>query len=150
MKRSLRTIAVWLSIAMLISSANVANAGPFGDFFRALGRAIAHPHETPRAHRSSRSSHKHNDTTPSNASPNSQTSGSPVPSPPGPREIRMAKAASGTNQQKTELPVGAAVPGKPGLVTSPFAPDSGYVDVTGFPPGTAVEDPYTGKIFLTP
>jgi hypothetical protein len=62
----------------------------------------------------------------------------------------MAKAASGVNQQKTELPVGTAVPGKPGLVMSPFAPDSGYVDVTGFPPGTEVEDPYTGKIFLTP
>jgi len=42
------------------------------------------------------------------------------------------------------------VPGKPGWVTSPFAPDSGYVDVTGFLPGTEVEDPYTGKIFLTP
>ena len=39
---------------------------------------------------------------------------------------------------------------QPGLVTSPFAPDGGYVDVTGFPPGTAVEDPYTGKVFLTP
>jgi len=45
---------------------------------------------------------------------------------------------------------GTSVPGKPGLVISPFAPDSGYVDVTGFPPGTEVEDPYTGKIFLTP
>ena len=49
-----------------------------------------------------------------------------------------------------ELPHGTPVPGKPGLVTSPFAPDSGYVEVAGYPPGTAVEDPYTGKIFLTP
>jgi hypothetical protein len=45
---------------------------------------------------------------------------------------------------------GTPVPGKTDLVTSPFASDSGYVDVTGFPPATAVEDPYTGKIFLTP
>ncbi len=129
---------------MLISSADVASAGPFRDFFRALRSAIAHPHETPRPHRSS---HKHNETPPSDAS-NSQTSGSPVPAPPGQRDVRWAKAASGASQQKTELPYGTPVPGKPGLVTSPFAPDSGYVDVTGFPPGTA-EDPYTGKIFLT-
>src|SRR5213594_95051 len=33
MKRSLRAIVVWLSIAMLISSADVATAGPFRDFF---------------------------------------------------------------------------------------------------------------------
>ncbi len=145
-KRSLRVIVVSLSIAMLISSADVASAGPFRDFFRALRSAIAHPHETPRPHRSS---HKHNETPPSDAS-NSQTSGSPVPAPPGQRDVRWAKAASGASQQKTELPYGTPVPGKPGLVTSPFAPDSGYVDVTGFPPRTAVEDPYTGKIFLTP
>jgi hypothetical protein len=66
------------------------------------------------------------------------------------RDVRWAKAASGANQQKTDLPYGTPVAGKPGLVTSPFASDSSYVDVTGFPPGTAVEDPYTGKIFLTP
>jgi len=73
-----------------------------------------------------------------------------VPAPPSQRDIRWAKAASGASQQKSELPYGTPVPGKPGLVTSPFAPDSGYVDVTGFPPATAVQDPYTGKIFLTP
>ena len=131
---------------MLITATDVVKAGPFQDFFRPLRTAIAHPKEKPRPHRSS---HKHNETPPSDAS-NTQTSSSPVASTPGGRETRVAKAASGPNQQKTELPHGTPVPGKPGLVTSPFAPDSGYIDVTGFPPGTAVEDPYTGKIFLTP
>src|SRR5260370_22960859 len=102
--------------------------------------------ERPRRHRSG---HKHNETPPGDAA-NSQTSGSPVRGPVGQREVRWAKVASGASQQKTELLYGTPVSGKPGLVTSPFAPDSGYVDVTGFPPGTPVEDPYTGKIFLTP
>ena len=133
-------------MAMLMNATDVAKAGPFRDFFRTLRSAIAHPKEQLRRHRSS---HKHNETPPSDAS-NGQTSGSPVPAPTGQRDVRWAKAASGASQQKTELPYGTPVPGKPGLVTSPFAPDSGYVDVTGFPPGTAVEDPYTGKIFLTP
>jgi len=35
-------------------------------------------------------------------------------------------------------------------VTSPFSPNSGYIDVRGFSPGTPVKDPYTGKVFLTP
>jgi hypothetical protein len=146
MKRPVCTIVVWLSIFALFATTKVAEAGPFEDFFRAVRRSIAHPKAQPRQHRSSR---KHNETPPSDAS-NSQTSGSPVPTPPGQRDVRWAKAASGARQQNTELPCGIPVPGKPWLVTSPFAPDSGYVDVTGCPPGTAVEDPYTGKIFLTP
>ena len=146
MKQSLRAIVVWLWIAALISATDVVKAGPFQDFFRSLRSAFTHPNEKPRRHRTS---HKHNETPPSDAS-NSEISGSPVPPPPGQSSVRMAKAASGANQQKTNLPYGTRVPGKEWLVTSPFAPDSGYVDVTGFPPRTEVEDPYTGKIFLTP
>ena len=49
-----------------------------------------------------------------------------------------------------EISYGIPVPGKPGFVTSPHAPSAGVVDVRGFPPGTEVKDPYTGRIFLVP
>jgi hypothetical protein len=139
-------VVVWLSIFTMITAIDAADAGPFRDFFRAIRSAVAHPKATPRPHRSRQ---KHNETPPSDVS-SRQTSANPAPTSSSQRDIRWAKAASGASQQQTELPYGTPVGGKPGFVTSPFAPDSGYVDVTGFPPGTAVEDPYTGKIFLTP
>ena len=49
-----------------------------------------------------------------------------------------------------EMAYGTPVPGKPGFVTSPHMPYAGYVDVRGFPPGTEVKCPYSGKIFLVP
>jgi hypothetical protein len=91
----------------------------------------------------------HNETPPADVS-NTKTSSSPIPASSDGPDVRVAKAATDANQQKNNMLYGTPVPGKPGFVTSPFAPDSGYVDVTGFPPGTQVEDPYTGKIFLTP
>ena len=87
---------------------------------------------------------------PSSDASNHQTLYAPTPAAPGEPDVRWAKAASLESDQKTNLPSGTPVAGKPGLVTSPFAPDAGYVQVLGFPPGTPVEDPYTGKIFLTP
>ncbi|HEV8418990.1 MAG TPA: hypothetical protein VGQ43_09625 [Candidatus Udaeobacter sp.] len=125
---------------------DTAKAGPFRDFFRTLRSAIANPKETPRPHRSA---HRRKKITPSDAS-NSQTSDKPTPLPENQTDVRWAKAASSEGDQKGDLPYGTPVAGKPGLVTSPFAPDAGYIQVLGFPPGTPVEDPYTGKIFLTP
>jgi hypothetical protein len=145
-KRSLCAIILWLSIFALVSPVTVAEAGPFRDFFHAIRSAVAPPKEKPRAHRRT---HKHNESPPSDALDN-QSSSSPVPAPLDRRDVRFAKAAAVASQQKTELPYGTPVPGKPGLVTSPFAPDRGYVDVTGFAPGTEIQDPFTGKIFLTP
>jgi hypothetical protein len=52
---------------------------------------------------------------------------------------------------KAELPYGVPVPGRKGMVTSPYLPEEDkYIDVTGFASGSVVRDPYTGKFFLVP
>jgi hypothetical protein len=49
------------------------------------------------------------------------------------------------------LPYATKVPGKAGFVFSPYdGANKGYIDVRGFPMGTEVKDPYTGKSFLVP
>src|SRR5450432_1310848 len=69
-----------------------------------------------------------------------------TPQPPPPT-TDMQSPGSSANAPKQEYPYGKSVAGKPGFVTSPYSPYSGYVDVRGFPPGTEVKDPYSGKIF---
>ncbi|MGC1481497.1 MAG: hypothetical protein WA771_13420 [Chthoniobacterales bacterium] len=53
------------------------------------------------------------------------------------------------NQAPGQLPYGTPAPGKPGFVKSPHS-SAGLVDVRGFPPGSEVKDPYSGKAFLVP
>ena len=49
-----------------------------------------------------------------------------------------------------DYPYGVPVAGKPGFVTSPYAPDAGIVDVRDFATGQEARCPYTQKIFLVP
>ena len=78
--------------------------------------------------------------------PNAPSSPTPVP-----ENVPMPTptAAPARSTAKGDHPYGIPVPGKPHVVESPFSPGK-YVDVEGFPPGTEVKDPYTGKIFLVP
>ena len=74
----------------------------------------------------------------------------PPPPPPPPTSPETTGTNGAPGVAKKDYPYAQPVPGKPGFVTSPYAPYSGYVDVRGFPPGTEVKDPYTQKVFLVP
>lgn len=77
-------------------------------------------------------------------------SSNPVPAPtpseraaPKPKPPRTAAA-------ETQFPTGKPVPGHAGLVYNPFDPNGGFIDVSGYPPGTKVKDPDSQKIFIVP
>ncbi|MEY2479285.1 MAG: hypothetical protein QOI04_212 [Verrucomicrobiota bacterium] len=127
--------------AALALSGGIAQADPVGDFFKRLGNSLAHPQKHPRKRTATASPGE------KNASPTP----APSPSPTATEQVQRAtSAAADPKNKKRDVPYGIPVPNKPGFVTSPFAPNGGYVDVRGFPSGTEVKDPYTGKIFLTP
>jgi hypothetical protein len=63
---------------------------------------------------------------------------------------RIETTPPGRNPSPEPLPYGTAVPGRPGMVTSPFAEKQQLVDVTGMAVGETVKDPYSGKLFRVP
>lgn len=67
---------------------------------------------------------------------------------PRPRASSPPRTAASTPGSK--IPYAKPVPGKPGYVYSPFDPNGGYVDVTGYAAGSKAKDPYSGKIFIVP
>jgi hypothetical protein len=147
-------------IAFLAGQDSVTAGNPIGDFFKRLGNSIAHPRPSPTPRRDSqkRATGKKPDGTDQTAPQNPPPAPPPVapvqittPTPmPIPIMVRSADGVPPSKKPRRDLPYGIPVPNKPGFVTSPYAPKSGYVDVRGFPGGTEVKDPYTGKVFLTP
>ncbi|MEO7319471.1 MAG: M56 family metallopeptidase [Chthoniobacteraceae bacterium] len=63
---------------------------------------------------------------------------------------RDGQANLALNPKEARFQKGTPVPDRPGFVTSPFASESGAIDVRGFPPGTQVRCPFSGKTFLVP
>jgi hypothetical protein len=65
--------------------------------------------------------------------------------------VEVSPAAVPVNRSATPsaAPFASPVPDKPGFVYSPYDPKF-LIDVRGFPPGTQVTDPNSGKIFRVP
>lgn len=146
-------------VALFLVSGQYVNADPVGDFFKKVGQSVSkafQPRPTPnpvekKSKRVSRRSSSRN-ANPAEASPTPleqlANPGQEEKIPP-PVTVKRASAAP-VEKAKDDLPYGIPVPGHKGMVTSPYLPEGNYIDVTAFGPGSAVKDPYTGKIFLVP
>jgi hypothetical protein len=136
-----------MSILLVGATSLSAEPGPFERFFRTMRHAFTEPQQKGNAH--SNKQRSKSETTATNATPTpSLVESSGVSAPPNERNTKAATRA--VSKKGDDFRYGMPVPGKKGFVTSPYSPDSGYIDVRGFQPGTPVKDPYSGKIILTP
>jgi hypothetical protein len=145
-----------LAVALLFLSGRSVNADPVGDFFKKLGQSISKafpPQPTPRPTRKTTRTYRQPAFRESNAAEAAPT---PLgePSKPAKEEKSPAAVQSASvapkEKARGDMPYGIPVPGQKGVVTSPYLPEGNYIDVSAFAPGTAVKDPYTGKIFRVP
>jgi hypothetical protein len=156
-----------LIITLFFVSGSFVNAGPVGDFFKKVGQSISkplqrepEPQPQPQAPpQSTRPPSKASHATRRSTSRTSATdAASPAVAQPSqaPKEEESAApvrhvSAAEIQKIKADLPYGVPVPGRKGMVTSPYLPEDGKViDVTDFASGSIVKDPYTGKFFLVP
>ena len=144
-----------LIVALLLLSAHWANADPVGDFFKKVGQSISkafQPQPTQPQPKKTRNPRR----------PASRESNIPEasPTPSGKRskplkEEKLAPtvlpaSAAPAAKARDDMPYGIPVPGQKGVVMSPYLPEGNYIDVSAFAPGSAVKDPYTGKLFRVP
>jgi len=143
--------------AMFFLSGRCVNADPVGDFFKKVGESVSkafqpRPTPNPTEKKTKRAARRP-------TSPQSNVVGaSPTPLEQPMNLVKeemvtptvLRASAVPAEKAKGDMPYGIPVPGHKGMVTSPYSPEGNYVDVSAFAPGSAVRDPYTGKIFLVP
>ena len=154
MVRVLRRFALFLSLIAFASGEPSVAANPVGEFFKRVGRSISNlgksPTPTPTPRRSRRDTQRGETVADKKDMPNPPLAMPLVTPTPTPMDVRPATVAPTDRRRSRDLPYGVAVLNRPGLVTSPYAPNQGLVDVRAFPKSTEVMDPFTGKVFLTP
>src|SRR5262249_37799196 len=152
-----------LVIPLLFLSGSFVNAGPVGDFFKKVGQSISkplqrQPQPEPESTRPQPTKTPHATRRPTSRAAPAAAAASPAvaqPSqaPKGEKSTGTTRSVSAADLEKVKagLPYGIPVPGRKGMVTSPYTPEEEkYIDVTGFASGSVVKDPYTGKFFLVP
>ena len=100
------------------------------------GRPVAIPSPSARPRAASRKSNQ------SSAGASSRVAASKPSAKPSPSSQKSASSA--------QFPVAKPVPGRPGLVFNPFNTSGGYIDVSGYAPGSKVKDPDSKQIFVVP
>ena len=153
----------WVSLpvaALFFLSGQCINADPVGDFFKKVGQSISKAFQPqPAPSQTDKKTTKRASRRPT--SPQSNLVGaSPAPLEQPTNLVKEEKvtptitvlraSAVSAEKAKGDMPYGIPVPGHKGMVTSPYSPEGNYIDVSAFAPGSAVRDPYTGKIFLVP
>ena len=150
-------------IPLLILSGPYVNAGPVGDFFKKVGQSISKPIQPQPESPPQSTRPQPADTSHATRRRTSRAAPAAAATPPAagqpshpPKEEELTASvrhvsAADIEKAKAGLPYGIPVPGRKGMVTSPYLPEENkYIDVTDFASGSAVKDPYTEKFFLVP
>ena len=149
----------WISllvVALFFLSGHWANADPAGDFFKKLGQSISKAFQPQPAQHQTRKTTRASRRPSSRESNAAEAAPSPLAEPSKPAKEEkttptvLPASAAPAEKAKGDMPYGIPVPGQKGMVTSPYLSEGNYIDVSAFAPGSAVKDPYTGKIFLVP
>jgi hypothetical protein len=149
MRNAFSKILLTLLVGQVSFGLSVAQAGPL-DFLRRIRESIAHRRHHQRTPATTQSKGDNGHTVKRNDFRPPELKEPEATESPEPVITRTASSVAPGQRPRTDLPYGVPVANKPGFVISPYSPNTGYVDIRGFPSGTEVKDPFTGKVFITP